>query len=163
MYIFAVLLQPHAATSSSFTSPCSGSIHIWYILLQTTHKQTNTCTLSHARISITCQMSVTLLSCCVGACENSVVTRAASLALRYFPAFSAAIWRIWNVRVLHIYIAELGFLWASLISALSGSQSIMSYRNSKRVLITKIQLKCVTCCKWLGKVLNWLRHKVHEH
>lgn len=163
MYIFAVLLQSHAPTSASFTSPCSGSIHIWYILLQTTHKQTNTCTLSHARISITCQTSVTLLSCCEGACENPVVARAASLALRYFPAVSAAIWGIWNVRVLHIYIAELGFLWASLISALSGSQSIMSYRNSKRVLITKIQLKCVTCCKWVGKLLNWLRHKVDKH
>lgn len=85
----------------SQTQSSAGSIHIWYILLQTNKHKTNKHmhTLSRTHINHMphgCHSPV-MFPVCVCVCVRTLWSPAtASLPLRYFPAFSAAIWRIWK-------------------------------------------------------------------
>lgn len=126
---------------------------------QTFNQQTHAHSLTHAYQSHVTRMS---LSChvpcvCVCVCESSVVARNSIASseifsrifrchLKNMKAFAFCIFIMRNLAF------ETGIPYHTL--SLSGSQSIISYRNSKSVSITKIQLKCSTCCKSVGKVFR---------
>lgn len=143
------------------TQSSAGSIHIWYILLQTnkhtTNKHMHTLSRTHINhMSHGCHSPV-MFPVCVCVWENSVVARNSIASseifsrifrchLKNMKAFAFCIFIMRNLAF------ETSIPYHTL--SLSGSQSIISYRNSKSVSITKIQLKCSTCCKSVGKVFR---------